>query len=357
MEYTLEADPTGVADCSAEILAFFAQVPDGISAEPTIVVIPPGRYRCEQTVELVGRHDLEISADGATLFVTGLETGVPRDREPFHLSRANVRLRSCDRVEILGLTVEGANPEGRYRPAYEGQHGFSILGGMFISLSRCTSLRVAGDGVYLGRDRNGKRPLICSVSGHHVDTTGRQGVAITSGAFLGVTGSTITGVARTAFDIEPNHAEDEVAFVELANNLVGTHHLNFLSSVSSRPATWVTVTGNCVQGDRLQMMVRGKDGAERSHWTVARNFSDKRYGSPDGAAFRFEQVADLTVTGNHQPLDPNRSMVLVDAIDCPSPNIAENTLPGLKLPLPGGTGQARLRHREPGASPVVTGWV
>jgi len=356
MEYTLKADPTGSADCSAEILRFFAQVPDGTPAEPTVAVIPPGRYRCEQTVELVGRHDLEVDGDGATLFVTGLETGTPRDREPFHLSRANVRLRSCERVEIHGLTVEGANPEGRYRPDYEGQHGFSILDGLLIYLQGCTSRNVAGDGVYLGRN-TASGPLVCSVRGHHVDTTGRQGVAICSGAFLGVTESIITGVARTAFDLEPNHADDRVAFVQLTHNLVGTHHLNFLSSVSSRPATWVTVTGNCVQGDRLQMMVRGKNGAERSHWTIARNFSDKRYGSPDGAAFRFEQVADLTVTGNHQPLDPKRSMVLVDAIDCPDLSVADNTLPGLRLPLPGGTGQARLRHREPGAPPVVTGWL
>ncbi len=295
----------GTADVSAQMAAFFRSVPNGSVVE----LARNGRYRMDQTLVLSGRHNLTIHGNGALFFA----------RTPGDAHRSNVRIQNSSGIVIFNLAVRGANPHaGVSRAAYqtrrEHQHGFEVLSGSNIGLVGVTATDVYGDFVYLGRSPHGPWTSGVLIVGGHFARNGRQGITLAAARNVDIERNRISDVRMDTIDLEPNGAGAGVDHVMIRNNAVGVGRLLFVGADGSGPVDDVTISGNVLHGQALQIWVENRLPGKRNGLKIVDNTSDKRLGNPHGAAMRIRHVNSAEIRGNTQPFQAGRHMVIANVV-------------------------------------------
>src|SRR4051794_18774331 len=129
------------SDCSVavegKIMAWLATVPDGSTAQ-----FGAGRcYGQDGTITLTDRNGLVIDGQGSEF----------RALTPGGSHRANWRFVRGRDLTVRNLAVRGSNPQGKYDPAVEWQHGYSVEGVQGMTLANVQARATWGDGVDLWR--------------------------------------------------------------------------------------------------------------------------------------------------------------------------------------------------------------
>jgi hypothetical protein len=317
--HTPNVDATGVTDVSSAMAAFLASVPDG----STIDLASNGRYRMESTLVIDGRHDLTIRGHGATFVATSQGDQM----------RANVRVLGSSNITITDLKVVGANPlagakDRIYHAEFGGQHGFDIDSSRHVSLLRVSATDTYGDFVYIGGRDGFPQSDDVIVRDSFFARSGRQGITLTSANAVAVTGTTITEPKRSMFDFEPGRdAGNSLTNVLISGNTLSKGPLLFVAAEGHGGVDHVTIQDNRLTDMNLGVALEDLDGGVRYDWKILDNTANYVSGNPYGATMRFWRIDGLVVTGNYQPMKPDRDMVLVGATDSCGVTVAGNTLP------------------------------
>jgi hypothetical protein len=311
-------DPTGSRDVSGALVDFFRTVRDG-----SRVLFPTGaRYRIDGTVEIAGRSRLLVDGTGAQFFATS--AGDP--------NRAHWRLVGGSDLELRGLTIRGANPDGgtpaAYHPDRQWQHGIDVRGAHQVLLDGITVTDVYGDCVYVGSAPTGDWSEDVLVRGATCARSGRQGFAVTAGRRVELTGSSFAGISLMTVDLEPNGPSGGATDVLVARNRVaGKSRQQFVGLGGAGPVSRVRVEPNVLTGKALTMIVVSPHGQRRTGIAVLGNRSDTADDRPYGASLVFQEVRGLRVEDNLAPLSgPGMALVLLTCTSAST--VTGNTYPG-----------------------------
>ena len=142
--------------------------------------------------------------NGAWLVATTDGSGVaPYDDKitiwPRH--RAHLRIERGRDITVRGLNVRGPNSAVIYSAALEAQHGFSMSNARNVLLENVTATDVWGDFVAV---TDASRQV--TVRGGTFSGAGRQGFSVDQGEDIVFEAFSMTRVARSAVDIEPQLA-------------------------------------------------------------------------------------------------------------------------------------------------------
>ncbi|HET9730910.1 MAG TPA: right-handed parallel beta-helix repeat-containing protein, partial [Acidimicrobiia bacterium] len=308
-------------------------VPDG----STIRFPPHACYRLDGTLRLDDRHRLLIDGRHAILraFTRG-SGGRLQVRERSQLSIAN----SSD-IVVHELIVRGANPDGgtdpgAYQPAYEAQHGFSLLGDDGVVLWRVEAYDTYGDFVYIGGARTASRNI--TVDSSRFERSGRQGISITDATAVRITNTSIMGVARSLFDLEPNLRADEVRDVQITGNTTGSITNFWLADKGSGINVGdITVADNHVRGPSGGgIFVFGPAWGLRGPFTVRHNDFWTTLKVTDenlSAAIVFAHARGITIADNHVRVDATSTVVGVYLLGSKHASITGNGFDGVDQPV------------------------
>lgn len=311
-------DATGKSDVSAKMSAFFATVPDN-----AVVVLPhKARYRMDQTLELSGRHNLGIVGNGTT-FVAVAQGD---------LHRSSLRIENSVGVIVYDLVIQGSDAaaglaDAAYQPTLEHQHGIEVLSVTNMAIVDVTVTNVYGDFVYISKTPHGPWSSNLLLTGNHFDRNGRQGIAITAARDIVISRNTIADVRAATFDFEPVDA-DGVDSVTITDNTIGAGRQLFVAANGHGSVNNVTISNNRLTSQALQIWAENSVAGRRIGWTVTGNTSVNVYGTPSGSVMRFTGVKGVEVSGNHQPFQPNRNMVVVAATNSCDTSVHDDLRPG-----------------------------
>ena len=285
-------DPTGLIDVTNDLNAFFASLPRGA----TVVFPPTATYRAEGTVRLVDRIGLLLLGNGASLVATTDGSGVaPYDGKtdvwPRH--RAHLRIERGQDITVRGLKVRGPNTSVAYSAALEAQHGFSVSNARNVLLENVTATDVWGDFVAVT-----DASLRVTVRGGVFSGAGRQGFSVDQGEDIAFEAFSMTRVARSAVDIEPQLA--------WAVRRVTVRNGHFVAPITNRifanlgtgaVVEDVIFEGNLVSGLNWSA-VSGTSEGQRSRYRFTNNRSETA--TNHAPAYRIGGVTHVLVEGAHQ---------------------------------------------------------
>jgi hypothetical protein len=326
--------PSSIAtDCSTDVTdalqAWLDHLPDHVTA----ALRAGGCYRIEGTVVLADRHDLTLAGNGATLKATTVGTGGRLARR--QRSQLSI-IRSVD-ITVRDLIVRGANPRagvglGAYQANLEAQHAFSLHGDDGVTLDRVQAYDVYGDFVYIGGTGTPSRHV--TVVRSRFARSGRQGISITDGDDVLITGNEITDVARSVFDLEPNTRADEVRHIRIENNRTGRATNYWLADKGSGINVGdVTVSRNVMQAPSgALVIVSGPSFGKRGPFTFSGNVFETTGAVTDenaAGAFLFANAAGVRVSGNAVRVAPRARLAGVELRNTSSVVVRGNRFTGV----------------------------
>lgn len=233
---------------TSELSSWLATVPDF----STITFQSGACYRIDATFTIRERTGLTFDGNGATFRTVtgGLEFAQPRTRSHWKL------LQVTDLI-VRNLTVQGPNAAGSEVPALEAQHGFEIDGGLRVTISNVTVRDVYGDGVNVARSFGTKSDPVpprdsedVLVANSSFERIGRQGFSVTSARRVTLQGNTLSGVQRSALDIEPNGASNVIEDIVFDSNSASGYDLYLVAAGGACASTFrnITISGNTAVG-------------------------------------------------------------------------------------------------------------
>lgn len=329
VELPASIDATGGRDVTAELDAFFAEVPNG-----TIVDFPRGgRFRAEGTVDIVDKVGITVRGNASTIFA----------KSQGDLKRIHVQVIRGGNIRIERLYVEGAHPSGGigddgYQAEFEGQHGFAIKGTDGIELDSVAVSDVYGDFVYLGKpDDSGQWARRVWIHDSLFVRNGRQGLAVVAAEGVVFERNGIAQVARSTIDLEPNTESGGAIDIQILNNQVGPGRLLFLAAAGNGPVASVVVSGNQLTGRALTATILPPEGTRRDRFWIVGN----RGGAPaKSTPIKAYRIDGLMVWRNLQPVTRGAAGVLAEG-SC-GVTVAENDfgafVPPVEVP-PDGCGR------------------
>lgn len=309
-------DATGQTDVSAAFASFLASVPDG----SVIELAPNGKYRMEVPLWITDRHDLTFEGNGATFFAT-----TRGDR-----NRGNVHVRLGSDITFRNLTVKGANPDagkdGKFEVDLEAQHAFDTGGVKNFTLDNVTATDVYGDFVHLSRWGDTLTDGV-TIKNSHFERSGRQGIAFFAVRNVVVENNVFTDLRRATFDFEPGGGVYGVENVVVRNNQIGPGRLNFIAAAGHGPVNNITIAGNQLSGQALQVFLIDKSGGRRSNWKILNNTSDLTVNNPHKSVMRIWRVDGLEIRGNYQRFSKDAGMYLASVDSSCDVEVSGNHLP------------------------------
>lgn len=327
-------DSTGATDVTNAINNFITTVPDGansLSRNEIRWQPSPAVYKCNGTINLSSRNNVNLNGNGATILQTTDGTEQPSPR-----TRSHIQIQLCTNSVISNFTCAGANPnaglnENAYVAALEAQHGVCIRAGTNIEVVNNHVHDVYGDFFDVESASPGgivQLPNTIYIHNNFGIRNGRQGISLTAGNNLTASFNNLDQIRRTAFDLEPPFSASTVNNVLISQNTIGKHRLNFVSGQGTATVNNVTVDNNKDNTHLLIVMNGGANNPRRSNWKVTNNQCTNTflYGSSQGHVMAFWYCDGVTVTNNHDKCDPTRITTLSSYNFCTSVTDSGNTI-------------------------------
>lgn len=324
------ADDTGASDVTAALLAFIATVPDGTAGSPNRIVFGKNkRYRIDLLFQVTSRNWLIFDGNGSTLFT---DVDAPYGNESTDRTRSHFRLLTCSNIRVTNLTIIGANvnaglSDDAYYSPLEAQHGFESLSSTNITVDRVTIDNVYGDWIYCGVAgalglTDGVLIELCTFG-----KNGRQGMSFVGCQNVEVRYCTTGLCRRSLMDFEPNGASSPAFNIYVHDNTFGLHRLSFVASKGAvGECSNITVSRNTCVSAISPVLIEPPAQNTRSNWVITDNSSETGFGSASGNAWYVRWCDGLTITGNTQPMQPGRNMVLVSLDECTNYVVSGNTI-------------------------------
>jgi len=277
-------DSTGGSDASRAINAWLGSVPNG----STIVFRAGGTYRLDGAIKFSHKSGLVFEGNGATLRGNG---GTTEASSIFWIGNYGGAATSIT-IRHFNMIGNSSRP-GVYVGGEEGAHGVLVDGASGINVNHVTISKIWGDCLYVGGGASG-----VTFSSSSCLSNGRNGVTVTSGSNITVSGDRFDHAGYCTFDLEPNHSTETIRNVRFLNNTAGTWTNSFLSAEGASGSTinGVTVSGNSITGGSMTTIIRL---ARRQNISITNNRSSV---STRGPVLLLAHIDGLTVTGNSEPL-------------------------------------------------------
>jgi hypothetical protein len=273
----------------------------------TVIQAPTAPIRCDGTLNLTGRQHLAIRN------LTIQSVAWPR-------LTPHLLLDHCNHIHLHQPTIIGTKPADLgYNAKRETETAYRLAGSQNVTLNAPSSQAVWGDHLYFGKtNRNPAWTQNVTVIDGTFGDSGRDPIAATAARNITIARCTF-GNGRTCIDLEPNGAQGGVDQFTVTDCIFdGTYTGIFLASASPSDVGTVenvTVTGNTVTSQDLQTMIVG--GSRRANFTLTDNTGTRSVGRGSGAIMNFDGVTGtITVTGNTNPVNPNRNMRMARFPNC-----------------------------------------
>jgi hypothetical protein len=313
------------SDCSRDVTgalnAFIAAAPN-----PSTITFPSDAcFEIAGKLELQMKQGLTVEGNGATFRAKG-----DGERSRWHWG-----LEGGSDITIRNVTVKGAHPKGgatddAYVRDREHQHGFRLAGVRNVTLEDVTVTDVYGDFVYL---REASRDV--KVLNSRFERNGRQGIAIVEGEDVLIRGNSLTGAARSMFDLEPNDDRRIIKNVTIEDNDIGSFKNRLLAIDKDGFISDVRMVGNRVKGGRLEIRVGDylKDagqGNRQRNISIIGNISDSL---SRNAVIQVSDVDGIVIRNNVQPFESLPQEAAVLAVNSCDVVVEENQFTGTAMPL------------------------
>jgi hypothetical protein len=303
-------DATGATDVTSALQSYL----NGLASGAKVVFKAGATYRITNGIKVVGKSNLVIDGNGATIYKT------TRGNSPI------LELREgSNNNTIKNLTIKGVNPyPGYWNLAYEHEHGISLGGTKQTLIDSCKIINVGGDGIYFtGIWIN--NVLYPSQDTHITkclfDGTGRMGIAITDGGNgVVVDFCTFRNQGYYLWDIEPNGHGLGAIGARFSDNIIekdpfgnyetspegkGQPHGYFFCITGSSgggPVENIEVSRNKITSGSMRVGIFN-NGGTRKNIAIKDNVSTVRVDESRIAPIVVANgVAGYTLTGNTQPL-------------------------------------------------------
>lgn len=248
-------------DVSSALQTWLDSVPDGASAnEVNTIDLRSGCYllngrdplKTGEGMKLVGRQNLRIVGDGATLRTS---IDVPRHPDRRAHNRAQLTLVENRNVTIDGLTFKGYAPRpGIYESRSEFDHNLRVLGGSGITITDITADKAQGDNVYIGSSPDGRtRPTSVSLTGSSLSNAQRHNVSVTMGTNITVDDNTMDVNGAWALNAEMHTKDAYLNALSFSRNTVDDTRMGIIS-VTSRTDSVAGVDGVLVRDNTMLKM-------------------------------------------------------------------------------------------------------
>lgn len=356
-----EIDPTGEADVTDALNAFFASVPP----DSTVVFPTAAVYRAENSLFATWERVL-VEGNGATIYASTDGSQLPpHDGKlpTWPRQRHHLALKGCRDVTVRDLAVRGPNTEARYQSTHEGQHGLLVNGGSNVLLVRVSVDDVWGDFVCVAQAASRVTCRNGVFSG-----AGRQGFGVSSGTDLLFEDWFMTRVARTAIDVEPvsHYGEagspfhEEVTRATFRRGMVKAPVANaIVGNLGTGPVHDLIVSDVSVEGRSLSVLSDTDIVGQRSRCLIERVASNFATNHPPVITFgNFQHVTVAHVTQPFRGKGMTGAAVRFKAgacgqlIDCSFP---ATDMAGNPVNLPVSTGVGPCDPSEPVTAAAATG--
>jgi hypothetical protein len=283
--------PDSIAhDCSTDVTSSLNSLLAGLNDNSTIRFAPNGCYRIDDTLTLSGKHTILIDGQGAQL-----KAGTLGDQNRRHFT-----ISASSDITIRNVTVVGSNDKAgataeAYDPKLAFQHAFNL-----------TSV---------------KRVLLDTV------------ISIVAGQRVLIADNSLTGVARSMFDIELNNASSTVRDVRITGNHTGPA-VNFwlankgagsdIGAIEIDHNTMEAPTGGLV-------FAFGPETGLRGPWLFHDNqfiANDAVHDENSVGAFLFSNCGQITIANNHVTFPASGTMPAVELRSSKTVDITGNDFEG-----------------------------
>lgn len=336
------AQPTGATvdvpdsiahDCSDDVTSALNSFFSGVKNNSTVRFASGGCYRIEDTVVVDGKQKLLLDGQGAQLRAT--TTG---DQGRRHLT-----ISSSSDITVRDLTVVGSNDKaGASKDAYNEnlafQHAFNLQGDDRILLDSVKATKLHGDFVYIGGNKQNGGSTDVIVRHSQFDGSGRQGISVVQAERVLITSNSLTGAARSMFDIEPNTPSSPVKDVRITGNQTGAA-VNFwlADKGSAAPIGPVEIDNNTMNATTGGLLFAyAPEGAVRGPWIIHDNnfiANDAVHDEGSVGAFLFRNCADITLRNNKVTFPPSGTMPAVELRTSKTVLLEGNDFTGASQPV------------------------
>lgn len=309
-------DASGKSDVTVALNAFFATLAPG----STVRFPKGGTFLAEGIVFVTGRQNVTMEGRGSRLVArtdgAAFEPPNYRFRNKWPRLRNHLNIQDSTGITVRDLAIVGPNSSGEYRIPLEAQAGIAVRRSVDVTLDHVTVRETFGDGVYIvGRSRNVR------IQDCRLERIGRQGVAVVGGEKVVVERCEISGVGRSAIDLEP--AGGLATDVRIRDNRVRDVTNFLLAAVGAGAQVGdVWLERNQVEGGRGVSVYVGVKRTLRSGIHVIDNVGTGRSGGYEGALMRFERFDGIEVRGNRQRVE--RGVVPVRLINSCNERVTGN---------------------------------
>lgn len=322
----------GTSEVTAALQAWLDTVPDGGVAR----LAPGGVYNTEGTLLLKDRRNVVFDGNGATLVAftdgAGASPPDPAFAHKWPRARGRIIIFGGDNVTVTGFVLRGGHPNGgtdefAYVPALEAQHGVTFQQTVGSSFTNSQVFDVYGDFAYSANSHD------ILISGLHCRRNGRQGVAVSSGTNIWVTGNDMADMRRAAFDLETNNNNEVIDNVHIEGNTTVNHRLLWLANAGNGyHQSNIFLRGNNVgQPVGFQVLTPTGLGGKRGPYFVEGNTFDCAGSS--SASFGFTRCTAVYFRENTVSVPANRHMTVVRCREVDVIEFAKNEMTGQAVDL------------------------
>jgi hypothetical protein len=329
IELPASIDTHGDRDVTDDLNRFFASVPSDTTVELPMHAV----LRVEGVVMLTGMRNVTIDGNGAQFIARtdGAATPPPARgyRPHWPRKREHVTIRSSTGVTLRDLTIVGANADGHYDPAFEGQAGIAVYASQRVVLERVSIHQTFGDGVYLA---GGATDVAIRES--DIGVIGRQGIAIVNAANVVVDSGRFDRIARSVIDVEPAVPKWSVASVRVTGNEVGEYGNFLLAAGGAGPnVNDIHLERNVVMGGNGLAVFAGVPRWRRRALFIVDNRSNVR-ASPvqatgRGGIMQLAAIDGVEIVGNREPIAEDAAAVTLASV-C-NVSMGGNDFPGARV--------------------------
>ncbi len=335
--FTPSLDTSGSNDVSAGMQSFFNGLPQGTTANPTVVNFPTNAiYRCEQSIHIkfgpdgtTRRRHLVIHGNNATIKQTIANLGDSKQWGAFWIDGISNADISIDHVNILGPnnSTGGDGYNALYRApsggiTYEGQHGIRVTDSDDVHLDHYNVSHVWGDGWSF--DGN-QRCSDCTVFNSTAYWTGRHSLNPNSVDNFWSDSCTGSHAGRHQIDVEPDGAVAGCDGITISNWTGNGGALGFFSAIgggSGGQNQLDNITIDTVNQTNQTAVARFGRASHQHHNVTLKNINgmhdfnneqpnNQNYGGGIGDVFDFKNVTGITVQNCHQPVNPAHAEYMV----------------------------------------------
>jgi hypothetical protein len=277
---------------------FLNRVPDG-----SCIQFPPqAKYRVERTLRLRNRVGLTIFGNGSKLFATSVRGDL--NPGPKKVWRQHLAIQRGSDITVQDLWIEGAAKRCRYSSRTEGEAGVLVKGSADVQLLGLKVTRVAGDGLQIGGNHLPTGEIVparnVTFSAGYIACTGRQGIAITLADGVVIEDSFLGRAARTAFDLEPDTADETVSNVQIVRNRIARFPHAFIGAGGAGTVRDVYVGFNVLTRRSLWSKIGTSTLMPRGNFTFEGNISEVPFDRSGQALLNLRNAPNFIFRSNTQ---------------------------------------------------------